>query len=438
MGASRGISGALVIAAVVAGLSCRPDPPPAVEVESQFEGAGGVLIPGGFLHLRTQERDAFQVAQGAPAEALERYRGILSAGSEAERPPEVLSHRKVAASAALLLAGSGGEGLPLLPNLFMYDYTVCQGLLREARASLFEGASSDDTGRVVALRLWPAGAVGEREDWVLLYPGNGALTGVPRPGKHAVGLVPPLAAALAADPRPERRLTVRLDPTGRFAAGIRRDGTLEVASLKPGELSLTAPAVWDCAWHPSLPLLYAATKRGLEVVEAGSGTVRPLPMALLGGESPRALEVDPSGGAIHIVPTGGSTALYRVALGLDGIPTGPARPLPAEAAQASARVWEPGGRSVIWCFDGGRGVAVRLDAYSGRHLGTWFWDPAAVEVRAVQTASDRPTVTLQYAAEGHPEWQRFTAWLDPETMAFHGVSEKPPVDKIEWRVGVSE
>lgn len=433
MGAIRGLRAALLVAGLLAGASCRPDPPPPVEVESLLEGAGGVALPAGFLHLSTQERDRFEVAPNAGLAAVDRYRGILAAGTEVERPPEVLGHQKVAASASLVLSGSGGEGLPLLNSLFMYDYSVCQGLLREARTSLFEGASTDAAGRVVALRLWSAGAVGADHDWVLVYPENGALTAVPRPGRAAGGLVPPLPASAVTDPRPERRLAVRLDPTGRFAAAIRRDGGLEVASLRSGELALTVPAAWDCAWHPNLPLLYAATKRGLEVVEAGSGTVRTLTMPLLGGESPRALEVDPSGNALHVVPTGGTTALYRVALGGDGMPTGPARPLPEEVARASARVWEPGGRSVVWAFDAARGFAYRLEAHSGRRLGTWFWDPEALSLSAVQTGPDRPTVTLQYAAEGHPEWQRFTAWLDPETLQFHGVSQPPPVAKIEWR-----
>jgi len=429
-------SGLTVLLLVVLG-ACHREPREKIQVaETALEGTGGIALPGGgLLHLETWERDEFRLDAKAPKASLERYRGIVSGGLESEAPPDVLGHRKLAATARLALAEPGGSGsLPLVPDLFRYDYAVCQGLLRDSRQTLFEGAGCDRAGRAVCLPLWSSGTAAADEDWAILYLANGALTTVPRPGRPARTLAAPLEAATVTAPRPDRRLAVRLSPDGRTVASLGRTGALEVSALDRRSLQSSGRRVWACAWHPRLDRLYLTSESGLELLDPANDTARPFPLSLPGGGQASSVEPSPSGKLLLLVPTGGRTTLFALPLDEAGAPVGEPRLLPLEAGGGALRVWDPGERDLLWCFDTARGEAFLVDAAAGRLLATWEWDRSKIELTAAQTGPDLPTITIRYAAPGFPSWQRFTAWLDPATLKFVGVTEKPPIPGIEWRV----
>jgi len=438
--AKTGWGGALAVAlvALVSLLgACRRAPAEKLQVaETALEGTGGILLPGGtFLCLETWERDEYRLDPKAPRAALDLYRGIVSEGQESEAPPEVLGHRKLAATARLVRVEPGGAGaLPLVPDLYRYDYAVCQGLLRNARQTLFVGAGSDGAGRAVCLPLWSSGSAAADEDWALLYLENGALTTVPRPGRPARKLAAPLEAASVTAARPDRRVDVRLAPDGRCVASVGRNGALEVAALDGRPLQSSGRRVWSCAWHPRLERLYLTSESGLELLDPANDTARPFPLTLPGGGKASSVEPSPSGRLLLLVPTGGRTTLFCLPLDEAGAPAGEPRLLPLEAGGGALRVWDPGERDFLWCFDTVRGEAFLVDAAAGRLLATWEWDRSKIELTAAQTSPDLPTLTIRYAAPGFPSWQRFTAWLDPATMQFVGVTEKPPIPGIQWRM----
>ncbi len=427
----RAVAGLLGLAALAA---CQRNPPPGPrEVETRLEARGGLFVPGaGFLTLETWERDLFDPAPGATSADLDLYRGVALAGVELPAGTElpIRSHRKLAATSRLLLQEPGGGlPVPVVSDLLRYDYAVCQGLLRRSREEFLTGARGWQAGKVALLPLWAAGAAEEEAEWVVLYLENGALTTLPRPGGAARSLRPPLPAASVTRSRPDRRVVAALAPAGVYAAALTRAGEIEVVRLDGASLASPGLTAWDLAWHPRLPRLYLASERGVERLDVGAAAALPIAADLPGGARVRALMASPDGTALLLFPAGATQELFALPLGPDGRPSGPPRPLPPCAARADARVWEPGGH-VLWCFQMERGRAWRVDASTGALLGRWSW-PASLRLDAAE-GGETPTVTLRYPSAGYPRWQLFTAFLDPATLKFTGLTEKSPLEGIEW------
>lgn len=415
---------------------CTPPPQEQLVVrETSLEGVSGVALPGGrFLWMKTVERDELRLPpSGVPEAAILLYLGVTAGGSDGERPREVLGHRKLAASAQLLVEEplSGGS-LPLLPDLFRYDYNACQGLLRNARERLFAGASSDASGRVVALRFADAGAKEAREEWGLFYPENGALTDLPRPGQQAQSLVPPLWAASNLSPPADRRVAVKLSPDGRFAAALTKSSDLEISALDGFPTSMPPVKAWEFAWHPRLGLLYITSPKGLESLSPIAGERILLLEKLPSGEKPLALDPSPDGRFLLATAAGGGETLWRLALDTSGAVVSAAVPMPEEASSWNQRVWAPGTESELWCFHPLGGPLWKVDVARCRAVASWKWDRSLAELHLSQSGPTLPTLTLRYTRPGAPKWHTFTAWYDAEAKRFRGLSEPAPVDMISW------
>ena len=428
----RGLAAAAVMAMVVACACCSRGPKPReTTVETTLEGKGGIYAPGlGFLFLQTEERDSFSLALGASGADLDLYRGIVLQGLESEAPKTILGRRKLAATTSLMLEQQDSSlAVPIVPDLFRYDYAVCQGLLREGRNDLFGAARGWRSGGVVALPLWTAGAASPDEDWALLYLDNGALASLPRPGTPSGALSPPLAAG-SVKRSGDQVVQVALGAKGALVAEMRRSGALEVLATDGTSILKEPVTAWEMAWHPALPLLYAATPRGVLIIRDGEGRALKASIRMPGNGPASSLSVSTDGTRLILSPAGWAAKLMSVALRPDGAPEGPLLSLPSEAASASRRVWEPMSH-LLWCFDTSSGQAWRLDASSGKILGRWRWpvDQASLDAR---DTGGGPTVTLRYSSAGLPSWQRFTAYLDTKTMKFIGLSEPSPVAGIQW------
>lgn len=432
----KGYSMVLKAAAAVlllTGAGCSRTPKPReVVIDTTLEGKGGIYAPNfGFLSLETEERDQYTLARNSSEADLSIYRGIVLQGLESEAPKSILARRKLAATTSLLLAQKGSSlAMPLVQDLFRYDYAVCQGLLREGREDLFGGARGWQSGGVVALPLWTAGAAAPDEDWALLYLENGALTTLPRPGFKARPITTPMAAGTVKRGG-DQVVQVALGAKGALAAELRRSGALEVVG-QDGSSFLEKPVkAWDMAWHPSIPLLYVTSQRGLELISASDGRARKAACALPGKMTASALSASPDGTTLLLYPAGGASKLVAVPLDAKGEPGGKALLLPALTASASCRVWEPSSH-VLWCFKTDSGQAWRVDASTGTVLGSWSWPKERATIEARETG-EGPTVTLRYGASRYPSWQRFTAYLDPSTMKFTGLCEPSPLEGITWR-----
>ncbi len=426
------LKAAAVVALLIACGGCSPSPKPReTTIETTLEGKGGIYSPGfGFLYLQTEERDSYSLARGASLADLDLYRGVVLQGLEIEAPKSILGRRKLAATTSLMLEQQDSPlAVPIVPDLFRYDYAVCQGLLREGRAELFGAARGWQSGGVVALPLWTAGAASPDEDWALLYLENGALATLPRPGVASSPMGPPLAAGTVKRSG-DQVVQAAVGAMGTLVAEMRRSGALEVLGTDGTSVLKEPVTAWDVAWHPKLPLLYAAGPRGVFVISASGGQSFKARVSMPGNVPASSLSVSTDGAMMILSPAGGAAKLMAVALGLNGEPEGAVSSLPHEAAAASRRVWEPESH-VLWCFETDSGQAWRLDAATGRVLGRWRWPIAKASLDARDTGGG-PTVTLRYGSSGHPAWQRFTAYLDTRTMKFTGLSEPSPLAGIEW------
>jgi len=431
--ASRSLGIAAALTLWLAGAGCsRVEKPREMVLDTTLEGRGGIYAPHfGFLFLETEERDQYTLAKNASEPELELYRGIVLQGCEAEAPKTILARRKLAATTSLLLEQPGSSlPIPLAPDLFRYDYAVCQGLLRQAREDLFGTARCWQSGGVVALPLWTAGAASPEEDWALLYLENGAVTTLPRPGIEARPLVPPLAAGTVKRGG-DQVLQVALGSKGALVAALRRSGLLYVVDQNGVSMASENVHAWDMAWHPALPILYVASSKGLKMFAIGNGHARAMACRLPNGVMASALSVSPDGSLLLLYPAGGVAKLFSVSLDARGEPVGGVKAIPGHAPSASSRVWEPFSH-VLWCFDANTGQAWRVDGSTGAVLQVWSWPKERASLDAKETG-ERPAVTLTYGVNGYPSWQRFTAYLDPQSMKFVGLSEPSPLEGISWK-----
>ncbi len=428
---SFGIAAVLALLFIGAGCSRQPKPRE-VTMDTTIEGRGGIYAPNfGFLFIETEERDEYALAKESSEAELKLYRGIVFEGLEAEAPRSILARKKLAATTSLLLEQSGSAlALPLVQDLFCYDYAVCQGLLRQGRHDLFGQARGWQSGGAVALPLWTAGAASADEDWAVLYLENGAITTLPRPGLKARPLAPPLAAGTVKRGG-DQVLQVALGSKGALVAELRRSGIVDIVDQNGASMAREEIHAWDMAWHPSLPILYLASSKGVLAAAVGSSHTRAITCGLPKNAKASALSVSPDGTRMLLFPAGGAARLYSLPLGAGGEPLGQASPLPEEAAFASARVWEPSSH-VLWCFHSDKGQAWRVDASTGMILGNWSWPKGLARLDARDTG-EGPTVTLTYGVSGYPSWHRFTAYLDPQSMKFTGLSEPSPLEGIAWK-----